>query len=246
MDVKKNREARRAMAAKICRSKKPIDNARKALKAKIDETARDCGGKLEVLETEARSPLTEWEDEEKIWKEYQVIAYGWTSDLVLGRLECAKETPCSPSLKDEKEKAILALSAAYQRILQEEENAAELSRLREKEAAEARLKDEEDRQAAELAAALDAKAASRPDFACVRHGVQEAQAVEPKFGPASSAPTTIVSRADAATIAKLTAIKEAIIRVAADDRGYILPADTARAITRAIVANKIPHVIFQG
>lgn len=249
MESKKNREARRSMSAAICRSKKPIEDARKAMKAKIDATAKTCIVGLETLQDAARAPLDKWEDEEKIWKEYQIIAYGWTSDLVLGRLECAKETPCSPSLESEKEKAIAALDAAHKRLLQEEADAEELARLKAKEADELRRKDEEDGRAAELTAALDAKATSRPpatNFAGVRQVVQEAQqaqGMEPKFGPSPSAPPSAASSANDVR-AKLTEIKEAIMR-AVKKRGSDLSEETARAIVLGMKAGEVPYVTLK-
>lgn len=249
--TEKGRKAIASLAYKVATTKKPIDDAGKKLKEEaqarvnaVDTLRRECAKTLNILQAKARAPLDEWESEKSVWAEYATIAYGWTSDLVLGRLESAKETPCHPTLTDDKEKAIAALAAAYQRLLQEEEDAAELARLREKEADEARRKAEAGPQEAELAAALDAKARSpqqATDFAGVRQGVQEAQGLEPTPNPTQSAPTKIISRADAAFIAKLTEIREDIMRAAADG-GFAISVQSARAIVRAIVAGKVRHI----
>ena len=243
MDERKNREARRSLAAQICRYKAPIDTARKRMKKEIDEKAGAYLVKLETLQADARKPLDAWEAEEKLWTEYATIKPEWPSSLILGRLETAKEEACRPSLKAAKEVAISALSAAYLRVKEAEENAEaarELAAIKaQKEEDERKAKAIEDELAEEITVKATAKPAQPSSFSEVRERVlatpqpltANVEAV------ATSKPAPALSDVDRA---KLTQIKKAIIGAAAHRSGFELPDDAAQMITRFLAMGKIP------
>jgi len=240
LSTAKGRDEIRSRAAKINRSKSPINKAAVALKNGVDTARKAIVAELETLEIEARKPLTEWEEEKSIWTDFATIREGWTSDLVLGRMEAAKEMAAHPTLFADKGKAISALSSAYIRIKEAEEEKEELERLREAERArideERRRKDEENREAVELAAELDARREMRPAAApstVARQTTHEEKVAEPK--------PSIASPADAAFVALLTEIREDVERAAAN-AGVAIPVQAARAIVRAMVAGKVRHI----
>ena len=243
MEERKNREARRSLAAQICRYKAPIDTARKRMKKEIDEKAGAYLVKLETLQADARKPLDAWEAEEKLWSEYATIKPEWHSNLILGRLETAKDEPCRPSLQSAKDAAISVLAAAYQRVLEAEENAEaarDLAAIKaQKEEDERKAKAIEDELAAELTAKAATKQAQPSSFAEVRERVLATpQPLTANVGAvATSKPASVLSDADRT---KLTQIKKAIIGAAAHKGGFELPDEPAQMIVRFLAMGKIP------
>ena len=167
-------------------------------------------------------------------------------DLILGRLETAKEEACRPSLKAAKEVAISALSAAYLRVKEAEENA-EAAR----ELAEIKAQKEEDARKAkaiedELAAEITAKAATKPAQPSSFSEVRERVLATPQpltanvEAAATSKPASALSDGDRA---KLTKIKREIIGAAAHRKGFQLPDDVAQMIVRFLAMGKISFTV---
>ncbi len=233
----KGRDEIRSRAAKINRSKAPINKAAITLKNGIDAARKAIIAELETLETDARNPLTEWEEEKYIWTDFATIGEGWTSDLALGRMEAAQEKAAHPSLFAEKEKAIAALSAAYIRIKEAEEEKEELERLRAEEAK--RLAEQ-----LALASELEAKAAYDDEVyePCAVAWDRAPELKDRRRDPAPNAtPSPAAITKQDPVRAKLTEAKLDIMRAVATSGGEI-PEAYARIIVLAIKAGKVRNV----
>lgn len=179
----KGREAIKALAFKVVKSKTAIDAAGKALTeewrtqtAKVDTARKAIRDKLDALRDEARRPVTEWEaaEEQRVtacegalaqFKAAGVVAMGETAAEVSGRLadleaervDEATFQELAPIAAAALEGARNALRSAVDRLTQEEADRAELERLRaanaEREARETAEAAERQRQEQEAAAA---------------------------------------------------------------------------------------------
>lgn len=173
---KKGRDAIKALAFKITRTKTAIDDAGKKLneeaRAKInivDAARRDSKATLEAMATAVRQPLTDWEtaEDERIHECKEAIARLWNAAIISPDDTVAEvrqrgtevyETVLDPDrfgdMLDEaqsaKDKVIATLKAALARLVQEEADRAELERLR-AEAAEREARETAEREAREQA-----------------------------------------------------------------------------------------------
>lgn len=179
VSVRKNREAIRSAAAEIRSKKAQINRDRlrltgewRDLTAKVNASGKDIDTKLEALATEVRKPLTEWEEAEqarvaecdRIISEISlagVVTIDDTSATVRER----GTTIFNIAITEEqfgdkfeqasraKAHAIDMLKTSLARLTREEEERAELERLRaeasEREAADAAKREEEERRARE-------------------------------------------------------------------------------------------------
>lgn len=177
----KGRDAIKALAFKVTKTKTAIDNAGKKLKEEaqktvqtVDAARRASKQMLEPLAVEVRAPLTDWETREELriekaegimtgLREDAIIKTTDTAEEIAARLERVEEADLDPEiLKDRvegaeelKASAIAALREGLARIQREEAVRAELEALRaEKEKAERE-------KAARLAAYEAAKAEQR-------------------------------------------------------------------------------------
>lgn len=205
LSTKKGRDEVRAMAAKVTRSKTMIDKAGLALTkgwrdqtTQVNAARKEIEVKLDALADEVRRPLTEWEDAEKErvnicrtiidgLKGAAVVTIEDTAATVRQRGKDAWDTEIDRAqfgdMLDEavaaKDTAVVALKAALARLTREEEERAELEKLRaaqvERERAEAekraaeelaqREAEAEQRRKDEIAAAEKAKADREAEIA---------------------------------------------------------------------------------
>lgn len=175
LSTHKGRDAIRSMAAKVTRTKGMIDKARLDLTRQwreqtdqVNAAGKDIASRLGALADEVRRPLTEWEEAEKArvnacretidgFKQAGVVTLDDTAADVRARGKAVWDTPIDPErfsdMLDEavaaKDTAVVALKAALARLTREEEERAELERLR-AEAAE-RERVEAEKRAAEEA-----------------------------------------------------------------------------------------------
>ena len=181
LTTEKGRKAIASLAYKVARSKTAIDDAGKKLTEEaraqiktIDETRRQIREQLDELKEEARRPLTEWEAaEEKRAEDARTqlvfirdsarIDLDATATDIQNRLNALASLEIDDDLHREQagvaraalEDTRSALEAAAARLKREEQERAELTRLREEaaqreaEEAEKRAKEEEARRAEE-------------------------------------------------------------------------------------------------
>jgi colicin import membrane protein len=181
----KGREAIKALAFKVVKSKTAIDAAGKMLTEewrtqtqKVDAARKAIRDKLDALRDEARRPVTEWEEAEEARVERvkaaladlqagSVISVTDTSDtldvrlaaMIATRIDEAEFQEYAPAARAHREAAIQALTAGIERLAKEEADRAELQRLRDEAAARERA--EAARIAAEAAAREEAERAER-------------------------------------------------------------------------------------
>lgn len=176
----KGRKAIAAMAFKVTKTKTAIDAAGKQLTeewrtqtAKVDASRKAIRDKLDALRDEVRKPLTEWEEAEEQrvkdvdlrLKQIEHAATVWPDDTaktVGARLAEMENLELDPRLFQEnlplatsaREHAAITLRSMHARLVQEEADRAELSRLRAEAEERARREAEEEaeRQRAEAAA----------------------------------------------------------------------------------------------
>ncbi len=172
----KGRKAISSLAYKVARTKTAIDDAGKKLNEEararinaVDESRREIRAQLDALRDDVRRPLTDWEEAEK--ERAKVAAEELDTIRAMKRVDLddaaanvaeriatltamsidaavhASSVGYAESLRLD---AIDALTTAHQRLVREEEERAELARLRE-EAAARELRDERERQEREEA-----------------------------------------------------------------------------------------------
>ncbi len=183
VSVRKNREAIREAAAEIGRKKASVERDRlrltkewRDLTSKVNAAGKDINEKLEGLQAEVRQPLTVWEASEKERttqcdemiariKHAATVTLEDTSETVRARgatIYETKEVITEAFYQDRYEDAMQArsdtigvLKLALDRLNREEQERAELARLRaaeaEREAKEAVQREKAEREAAELA-----------------------------------------------------------------------------------------------
>lgn len=162
--------------------KKLTEEARKQVDL-VNAAGKKIREQLEGLEEEVRKPLTDWEETEKerldlcartmsTLRQAAVVALSDTSEIVFERMARVKEIKigntvfqdATENALDEKAHTIEILEAAFERLMQEEKDRAELTRLRAEDEerqrqaderhAESRRKDEEERQRVEYAQSI--------------------------------------------------------------------------------------------
>lgn len=149
--------------------KKMNEEARARIDA-VDAVRREVRERLDDMRDRARAPLTKWEEKEKERKEKiaavldllstaPVVLATDTSETIAARLAQVEAVPDEEVYAKGKDTALTALRAAHERILQDEADRAELSRLRVEK--EKRDREEAERLAAEKQAADERAAAER-------------------------------------------------------------------------------------
>lgn len=230
------RAAITSFAYKLAKIKNQLDGIGKDLAAEqkkipalIDKTRADVWDKIEAWQKEVRKPLTDWEDAEKARVEKlnqriaQIIAIGGgdgmlafdSSQAIEKRLEEINNTEIDDSWQEFKRKAqdskaasIATLTAAYQRRKKQEDDEAELKRLRDEAAARQRRENEERiaREAAEEARRQAEAEAERQRKAAEAAAKAELEAVE---RAARAAQAEADRKAQEAENARLAAIRKA-------------------------------------
>lgn len=183
LSTKKGRDEIRSMAAKVTRSKTMIDKAGLALTKQwrdqtnqVNAARKEIEARLEALADEVRRPLTEWEDAEKARvaacreiidsiKQSGIVTIDDTAADVRLRGKMVWDTPIGADqfrdLTDEaqavKDQAVEALKTALARLTREEEERAELEKLR-AEKAEAEAREQAEREAREAKEREEAEA----------------------------------------------------------------------------------------
>jgi len=208
LSTKASRAEIASLAYKVARTKTPIEAAAKALTedfrkrtAAVNAERSDVTGKLDALRDRARDPLNAWEEAEKdreakiketfdaIDAATRVLASD-TGDTVKARIVQMEAVEDNEDFHDARERALDTLTAAYERIVREEADRAELAKLRAE--ADERRRQEEERARAEaerLAAerheqeeterkAREAKAAQERVEAAAKRAAEEAVAAE--------------------------------------------------------------------
>lgn len=171
----RGRAAVRSLAFKVTKAKTTLDKAGLALTeewrvktASVNAARKEMVTELDRLAEEVRRPLTEWEEAEKArvarcretidrMKAAAVVSLEDTSESVRGRggelwkIEIGEEFgDLADEAKSVKETAVATLQRALERLLKEEEDRAELERLRAAEAERA-AKEAEEREERERA-----------------------------------------------------------------------------------------------
>lgn len=183
LSTEKGRKAIKSMAHKIARTKTAIDEAGKKLNAEarakidaVDESRRKIRERFDALKDEVRAPLTEWEEaeEERLAKVERFfnrmdacskVSLDDTAESVKYRYESiALIKPDLELFQSRHTEAVQALDRtlsvlkdAYERLTREEEERAELARLRAEK--EERERQEAERKAAEERAEIERRAA---------------------------------------------------------------------------------------
>lgn len=184
----KGRKAIASLAYKVARSKTALDEAGKALTEekraeikKVDEARKAIRDKLDALKEEARKPLTEWEaaEEERVAKvkatiqrlqDAAVVSIDDSAETVRDRLDTIQSVEITAEVFQEYEAAARAqlanatasLTAAAERLEREAEERAELERLRQ-EKADREAREAEERRAAEAKAQAEREEQARKE-----------------------------------------------------------------------------------
>lgn len=182
LTTEKGRKAIASMAHKIARTKTAIDEAGKKLNEEarkqinvVDESRRKIRDRFDALKDEVRQPLTKWEEAETIrvgkverfftrMTEMGRVTADDTTSAVKERYEqLSTLSPSEEVFKDRLDDALAAvdsamtgLKLAHERLVKEDEDRAELARLRAEN--EAREAAEAERRAAEEQKAREAEA----------------------------------------------------------------------------------------
>lgn len=177
----KGREDIRKRASRVTKSKTALDASRKAMTedlrkqvAEINSSANALIDDLDALAKEVRRPLTEWEEAEvrRERKSAEILAWLRNSAIVTiedtsatvrrrGRevyefaVDPAVHLKFTADVQQAKDHAVATLRAALARLIQQEDEQAELQRLRE----EREAREEEERQARAAQEAEERKAA---------------------------------------------------------------------------------------
>lgn len=298
LTTQKGRDAIASMAFKVAKTKTAIDAAGKVLKedaqatvTKVDAARKLIRDRLDALKDEVRKPLTEWEEAEaaRVQSVETVLATvrAWanvtteeTSADIQSRIGEARSIEFAPDTFRDREgeaaltrdSTILALERALERIKREEDDRAELDRLRAE--AQARIEAEAEAQAkasaeadakraAEAEAAREAEIAKRAEDAAraaaeakanaervaVERAHSDALATEKRRADEAEAAAR-AERARAEAEARATAEREADRahrgKVMGDAKAAIMAfgvtEKVAKAIVLAIKADEIPNV----
>jgi colicin import membrane protein len=174
LTTERGRKAIASLAYKVARTKTAIDDAGKAMNEEararinaVDESRREIRQQLDALKDEVRKPLTEWEAAEEarvdrcqqtitLLRESAVVGFEETAEEVRKRLDHIGGLTFSeeehggylPQLETLLEQTTATLESAIARLAREEDERAELERLR-AEAAERERQDRERREAEE-------------------------------------------------------------------------------------------------
>lgn len=209
LSTKKGRDEIRSMAAKVTRSKTMIDKAGLALTKQwrdqtnqVNAARKDIEARLEALADEVRRPLTEWEDAEKarvdecnaIINELALagtVTLDDTAETVRARGKQVWETVIDAERFGElaaqaeraKQHSVDLLKSALARLIREEEERAELERLRaaenERQAREQAEREEREARARAEAEALEVKerrdAAEKAEAERIERAAREAE-----------------------------------------------------------------------
>ena len=186
--TKRGRDAIIAMAAKVTKSKTAIDKARLQLTGawreqtnQVNAAGKEIETRLATLAKEVRQPVTDWEVAEKeridncradidAFKRASVVTLDDTAATVRERGQEVWRQEIDPErfgdMLDEavaaKDTAVATLKAALARLIREEEERAELERLRAEQAAR-QTREEEEREAAEVKARAESEAKDAED-----------------------------------------------------------------------------------
>lgn len=205
VSTSKGRDEIRSMAAKVTKAKSALDKSRLSLTedyrkkvAQINEAGNQLINSLGVIAKEVRAPLTAWEaaEKEREDKVAEIIAGLKTASIVTiadtsatvrkrGRevfeIEITKEFFGNKFAEAValKETAVATLKSALDRLIEQEDQAAELQRLREeKEAREAEERREREAREAEERRAAEARAAQEREAQIAREAEERAAQAE--------------------------------------------------------------------
>jgi hypothetical protein len=162
-----------SLAYKVAKTKAPIEAAAKALTedfrkrtAAVNAERNDVTAKLDGLRDLARAPLDAWEEAEKareaklkatfdaIDAATRVLASD-TSETVKARIVQIEDIEDNEDFHDARERALDTLTAAYERLVKDEADRAELASLRTESEERKRQEDAQARAEAEKAAAAE-------------------------------------------------------------------------------------------
>lgn len=208
LSTKSSRAVIASLAYKVAKTKAPIEAAAKALTedfrkrtAAVNAERNDVTSKLDALRDLARAPLDKWEEEEKareaklkatfdaIDAATRVLASD-TSETVKARIHQMEAIEDNEDFHEARERALDTLTAAYERLLKDEADRAELARLRAAEEERKRQEAERERVETERLAAerqekeeaerkaREEKAAQECAEAAAREAAAEAAAAE--------------------------------------------------------------------
>jgi colicin import membrane protein len=235
-----------SLAFKVAKTKAPIEAAAKSLTegfrkrtAAVNAERKDVLDKLDTLRDLARAPLDKWEEEEKareaklketfdaIDTAMRVLASD-TSESVKARIYQMEAIEDNEDFHDARERALDTLTAAYERLLKDEADRAELARLRAEQA---------ERQRQEAAA--EAKRVADAEIARLNAEKQEMERAEAtRIAEAKRVADEELARKNDRTrrAGVMTEAKIAIMRIGSIDEA------TAANIVKAIVAGGVPYV----
>ena len=192
LSTDKGRKAIASLAYKVARTKTAIDDAGKKLNEEararinaVDEARRKIRQQLDDLRDEVRRPLTEWEEAEEARAEaaaeqlaaiqgMQRVDIADTAEAVQQRIDALEAMVLDPDVHQAgigiaeaaKATTLQMLRDAHARLVREEEERAELARLREAEA-------ERQRQEQERLAAEEAEKAERERLAQIEREAED-------------------------------------------------------------------------
>lgn len=237
LTTEKGRKAIASLAHKVARTKTAIDDAGKLLNEEararinvIDASRREIRDQLDALKAEVRAPLTAWEEAEDARvekakaeltsiREAGRVEFMDAAEDVQERLVALRAMTIDTVLHGEsagiasaaRSDAIAALEAAHERLVREEQERAELERLRAAEAERERLEaeqlaaaqEEQRRHAAEQAeverlALIEREAEERAKAEAERVAEEQRQATERAHAEALAAETRRAEEAERA------------------------------------------------
>jgi colicin import membrane protein len=228
-----------SLAFKVAKTKAPIEAAAKSLTedfrkrtAAVNAERKDVLDKLDALRDLARAPLDKWEDEEKQRQDHLKEVFGFlddsvrilvtdTSAIIAARIASVSEIEDNDDFHDARQRTLETLKVAYERLVKDEADRAELAELRAMQAERQRQDDDrarvEAKKLAEERRAADAKEeAARAEKAmqdrieaAMRKIEEEAIATERRRADEAAAEA---KRAADAEISKLAAEKQEMER----------------------------------
>lgn len=262
----KGRKAIASFAHKFSRTKTAIDDAGQALNddankqiSAVNLVRRECRAKLDAMRDLARKPLDEWEAAEaarealisatnKLLSDAMIILAADTSTVIRERIDAIEAVADDEAWAAAKESTILALRAAFNRIVKDEADRAELAKLRAEEAA--RKREEEVRLAAEQKARDDAERAEHEERAVQERiaaaKLRAVQEAEEAINAAAQAEAKRIADEEEArkknrehVSAVMSAAKVAVMSECGLDE------EAAKSVIKAIFAGRIPSVSIQ-
>lgn len=270
LTTEKGRKAITSLAYKVARTKTAIDDAGKKLNEEararinaVDESRREIRNQLDALKDEVRAPLTAWEEAEAVREERAKaelasireaarVEFTDSADDVRQRLDALGAMTIDTVLHGEsagiasaaRSDAIAALQAAHERLTREEQERAELERLRAAEAERERLEaeklaaaQEEERRAAaekleaERLAEIERQAEERAKEAAERKAQEEREAADRAHAEALAAERKRAEEAERAAQAERD-------RAAREEAERTAAAEQEAAATRAREADR--------